>query len=116
MPKPGRRGRKSYPAPKEALTAVEAAARMGDVELIDEFVEKGADVSFWQLPAQTEMPCPPTPSAMSVSSPLHGAVEVGKVGVVKHLLEKHRFNPDIFPLAAITRCVSHSFLRLQRKT
>lgn len=106
MPKPGWRSRKSYPAPKGALTAVEAAARIGDVELIDELVEKGADVSFWQLPAQTEMPFPPTPSAMPVSSTLHGAVEVGKVGVVKHLLEKHRFNPNTFPLAAVIRCVS----------
>ncbi|KAL8671164.1 MAG: hypothetical protein Q9168_004341 [Polycauliona sp. 1 TL-2023] len=87
-----------------AMTAVEMAARKGSIEALEAILTAGADTSFW-------LSSPPSPplafslSSLSVSSPLHAAIEERKTKMLQELLLRG-FNPNLLPLQATTSCLS----------
>jgi len=70
--------------------------------MFDMLLEAGADASFWMSPHFYVLD-PPTESSLSVSSPLHAALQVRDNEMLKHLLDID-FDPNIMPLANPTRC------------
>ncbi|KAF7507848.1 hypothetical protein GJ744_010012 [Endocarpon pusillum] len=87
-----------------ALTALEAASLAGDISIVDSLLAAGADTSAWKQQYDS-MPSQPSLSYLATSTPLHRAVESKHLPVVQHLLDLG-FAADVFPLAAITRCVN----------
>ena len=86
----------------EAMTALEAAASIGDIQLFDQVHDAGADTAPWKLKRPyTSIPSRPSVSYLSVSSPLHRAVEENQLSMVNHLLDLN-FSANVFPLASIT--------------
>ncbi|MCJ1382024.1 hypothetical protein MMC17_005136 [Xylographa soralifera] len=83
------------------MTAVEAAAKAGDMNLLDRLVNTGADVEAW-MHQYPDIPARASTSYLSVSTPLHRAVENEDYTTLPHLLVRGHW-PDIFPLAPITR-------------
>lgn len=57
------------------------------------------------MTAQYEMPEPPTYSSLSVSTPLHAAVESRNLEMLKHLLQLG-FDPNVRPLANMAKSIS----------
>ncbi|KAE9374592.1 ankyrin [Stipitochalara longipes BDJ] len=86
----------------ESMPSLVEAARSGTIDMLDMLLEAGADASFWMSP-QFYVPDPPTESSLSVSSPLHAALQVRDNEMLKHLLDID-FDPNIMPLANPTRC------------
>jgi hypothetical protein len=86
----------------ESMPSLVEAARSGDIDMFDMLLEAGADASFWMSP-QFYVPDPPTESSLSVSSPLHAALQVRDNEMLKHLLDID-FDPNVMPLANPTRC------------
>jgi len=78
------------------------AARTGSIEIFDMLLEAGADASFWMSP-YFYVPESATESSLSVSSPLHAALQGRNIDMLKHLLDID-FDPNIMPLANPTRC------------
>jgi hypothetical protein len=111
-----------YPHGEAAPSLVEAA-RCGSIEIFDHIWAAGADASFWmapqfKLPSQDDhnfiqeqddirpqfvVPEPPTPSSLSISTPVHAALQNRDVEMLKHLLTAG-FDPNTMPLANPTRC------------
>ena len=54
---------------------------------------------------QTEIPEPPTPSSLVVSTPLHAAIETRNTAMLSHLLALG-FDRNVQPLAAVTICTT----------
>jgi hypothetical protein len=67
-------------------------------------LEAGVDASFWMEP-QFYVPDPPTESSLSVSSPLHAAIESDQTLRVCHLLSLG-FDVNAMPLSTPTRCLT----------
>ena len=94
----------SFGAMNAAMTAVEMAARKGSIEALRAMIAAGADISFW-------ISSPPSPplvlshSALSISSPLHAAIEKGHIGMLKELLQRD-FDPNLLPYRATISCLS----------
>lgn len=89
-----------------ARTALETAARVGDVALFDQVRAAQPDESWWTVdPAPSHLPDKPTHSALCTSSPVHEAIMAQKSDMLRHLLEIG-YSPNILPLAATTRCLS----------
>ncbi len=86
----------------EGMPALVEAARNGSIEIFEQLMEAGADASFW-LKKQKNLPNPPTPSSLSVSSPIHAALQSRDVQMLRFLLERG-FDPNLMPLATPTRC------------
>jgi ankyrin repeat protein len=86
----------------ESMPSLVEAARCGTVDMFDMLLEAGADASFWMSP-QFYVPHPPTESSLSVSSPLHAALQNRDNEMLRHLLEIG-FDPNVMPLANPTRC------------
>jgi ankyrin repeat protein len=86
----------------ESMPSLVEAARCGSIDMFDMILEAGADASFWMSP-HFFVPDPPTESSLSVSSPLHAALQVRDNDMLKHLLDIE-FDPNIMPLANPTRC------------
>ncbi|CZR59343.1 uncharacterized protein PAC_09235 [Phialocephala subalpina] len=86
----------------EAMPAIVEAARCGSTEVVDQLIRAGADTSFWKTP-QFFVPAVPTESSLSVSSPLHAALQARDLGMLKHLLGLG-FEPNTMPLSNPTRC------------
>ena len=84
-----------------SIHSLVASASSGNTEIFDRTLQAGADASFWLSP-DIDTPEPPTASSLSVSSPLHAAVEIGNLAMVKHLLDLN-FDPNVLPLASPTR-------------
>ena len=85
----------------EAMTALEAAASIGDIETFDEVHNAGADTAAWRSERPHEaIPSQPSVSFLSLPSPLHRAVENDQHPAVHHLLDLS-FSPDVFPLASV---------------
>lgn len=85
-----------------SIPSLIAAAHCGNTGIFDQIFQAGADASFWLNP-QEHVADQPRESSLSVSSPLHAAVEIGNLTMVQHLLLQN-FNPNILPLASPTRC------------
>lgn len=87
---------------REAMTALEAAAAAGDIQIFDEVHNARADTTAWKCKNPYDStPSEPSVSYLSVSSPLHRAVEANSLPMINHLLALN-FSPNIFPLASIT--------------
>jgi len=86
----------SVPAP--------VAAARGSIAIYDQIVASGADISFW-VQDDNESAEGSAPSNITVSSPLHAAVEERNTAMIIHLLNKG-YNPNVQPLADVTRTVS----------
>jgi ankyrin repeat protein len=86
----------------ESMPSLVEAARHGSIDMFDMLLEAGADASFWMSP-QFFVPDPPTESSLSVSSPLHAALESRDNDMLRHLLDIC-LDPNVMPLANPTRC------------
>ena len=95
----------SFAASNAAMTAVELAAREGSIDALHAVLARGPDVSFWILPRITPPAISSSHSALSVSSPVHGAIEERQSEMLKILLS-YGYDPNLLPTAAITRCLS----------
>ncbi|PPQ88790.1 hypothetical protein CVT25_010477 [Psilocybe cyanescens] len=90
---------------KPARTALEEAARMGDIAVFDQVRAANPDETWWtarEIPSR--LPSILTHSALSVSSPVHEAINSVKNDMVRHLLAVG-YSPNILPLAAPTCCL-----------
>ena len=88
----------------DVVPAVVEAAQQGCSHIIKLIIDAGAELSFW-LSEQTQLPIPTTLSSLAVASPLHSAIWSRNTEVLDWLLRKG-FDPNILPLAAITRCIT----------
>ncbi|KAG4442605.1 hypothetical protein IFR05_001935 [Cadophora sp. M221] len=86
----------------ESMPSLVEAARSGSIEIFDRLVAAGADRSFWMKP-RIEIPNPSTSSSLSVSSPIHAALQIRNNEMLEHLLGMG-FDPNTMPLANPTRC------------
>ncbi|KAJ5168257.1 uncharacterized protein N7482_003851 [Penicillium canariense] len=76
------------------------AAGSGLVAMMDRLLATDADRSFWiAFPALGDIPEPPTPSSLALSSPIHEAISGANqsIEMLRHLL-KAGFNPNVPPL------------------
>ncbi|KAL8862690.1 MAG: hypothetical protein Q9178_001188 [Gyalolechia marmorata] len=100
---------KGFPPPllgarNGTMTAIEMAARKGAIEALRAIITAGADLSFW-LSSPPSPPLVLSHSALSVSSPLHVAIEERNTEMLKELL-MYGFNPNLLPLGATIGCLS----------
>ncbi|KAF2439192.1 ankyrin [Karstenula rhodostoma CBS 690.94] len=97
---------KGYPVrgQKPLLTALDAAVVSENIDLIEAVLDAGADTKAW-TERHDAMPENPSVSFISPSTPLHRAIETGNTSVARLLLSKG-FRVDVFPLAAVTRCLN----------
>lgn len=86
----------------ESMPSLVEAARYGSIDMFDMLLEAGADASFWMSP-QFYVPDPPSESSLSVSSPLHAAIQNRDNDMLRHLLDIN-LDPNVMPLANPTRC------------
>jgi ankyrin repeat protein len=86
----------------ESMPSLVEAARSGTIDMFHMLLEAGADASFWMAP-HFFVPDPPTESSLSVSSPLHAALQSGNNDMLKYLLDID-FDPNVMPLSNPTRC------------
>ena len=89
---------------KPVPTALELAARLGDDDEIIALCLAGADTTAWRK-HYTSMPRAPTLSYISPTTPLHAAIDSGKLATVERLITLG-FATDVFPLAAIASCLN----------
>ncbi|RHZ63006.1 hypothetical protein CDV55_105716 [Aspergillus turcosus] len=94
-----------------ALTALEVAAKTGNLEILDLLRAAGADESAWIQPStmssddadQFKIEGKHTPiSALATSSPVHEAIAAGQQSMLRHLLSTCRYSPNYRPRAAPT--------------
>ncbi|KAF7122876.1 hypothetical protein CNMCM5793_000986 [Aspergillus hiratsukae] len=97
--------------PDRALTALEVAAKTGNLEILDLLRAAGADESAWIQPSTTssdgadqfKIEGKHTPiSALATSSPVHEAIAAGQQSMFRHLLSTCRYSPSYRPRAAPT--------------
>ncbi|KAI9657147.1 MAG: hypothetical protein M1821_003313 [Bathelium mastoideum] len=69
-------------------------------EIFDTLMAAGADARFWRGSLATQLPDPPTPSSLCLSTPLHSAISAGNLPMLQHIIEKHDFNPNARALVA----------------
>ena len=87
---------------REAMTALEAAAASGSIRILDLLLDAGADTTAWEpWTPYTSLPSKPSVSYLSISTPLHRAIETNDLDMIGHLLDLG-FSPTISPLASIT--------------
>ncbi|KAH7393501.1 hypothetical protein BKA64DRAFT_89405 [Cadophora sp. MPI-SDFR-AT-0126] len=94
--------RANYHHHGESMPSLVEAARSGSIEIFDRLMEAGAERTFWTKP-QSEVPNPPTSSSLSVSSPIHAALQTRDYQMLERVLE-YGFDPNTMPLANPTRC------------
>ncbi|KAI4133216.1 MAG: hypothetical protein LQ347_002248 [Umbilicaria vellea] len=90
---------------KGPITALEAAAKVGDKENCARLVKAGADTTAWITGPHVEIPAAVSPSFLTLSTPLHRAIEAENSAMVAFLLSSHH-SPDYFPLSTITRSLN----------
>ncbi len=81
----------------DEMHSLVAAARQSSIDIFDRLLSAGADASFW-MSGQRAEPNPPNPSSLSVTTPLHAAVESVNIHMIHHLLSKG-FDPNIIALS-----------------
>ena len=92
-------------ASKGPITALEAAAKMGDKETFARLIQAGADTTAWTTKHQDRMPDIPPPSYLTLTTPLYHAIKSDNPAMVAYLLSSHH-SPDYFPLSTITRSLN----------
>ncbi|KAJ5793959.1 hypothetical protein N7457_000558 [Penicillium paradoxum] len=90
-----------------ALTALEEAAKIGNIEIFDILRAAGADESAWvestlDNDKDTVQEASYSVSNLSVSSPVHEAIEAGNQFMFRHLLSSCGYSPNYRPRAAPT--------------
>ncbi|KAG4420511.1 hypothetical protein IFR04_006331 [Cadophora malorum] len=98
----------------ESMPSLVEAARSGSIKIFDRLIEAGADRSFWMRP-QIEVPNPPTSSSLSVSSPIHAALQTRNYQMLERILE-WGFDPNTMPLANPTRCFTPTMATIIYRT
>lgn len=92
--------------PRTACTALETAALTGNIEIFDQILAAEPEISWWmansQIPA---LPTHPLHSFLSISTPVHAAIEAGNNDMVMYMLDKG-FSPNVLALSATTQCIS----------
>ena len=73
--------------------------------MLKKLMAANPDISFWDTSQQQDIPNPPNPSSLSISSPLHAAIRTGNLAVLRELLEVG-FNPNLYQRSAPTLCVT----------
>ncbi|MCJ1297430.1 hypothetical protein MMC08_000216 [Hypocenomyce scalaris] len=100
---------KDFPSLKSAfkgpITALEAAAKEGDKESFARLAEAGADTAAWMTEHQNDKPDAASPSHLTLSTPLHRAIEADNPAMVAYLLSSGH-NPSYFPLSTPTRSLN----------
>lgn len=96
---------------KAPITALEAAARVGDKETFARLVEAGADTTAWTSGRHSEIPDAVSPSFLTLSTPLHRAIEAKNQEIVAYLLSSQH-TPTYFPLSTITRSLNATMYAL----
>lgn len=96
---------------KGPITALEAAAKVGDKENCARLVKAGADTTAWITGPHVEIPAAVSPSFLTLSTPLHRAIEAENSAMVAFLLSSHH-SPDYFPLSTITRSLNAAMYAL----
>lgn len=90
----------------EAMTALESAAAIGDIQILEELLNAGADTAAWKWEhPYKSIPSEASVSYLSILTPLHRAVEANQLVMINHLLDL-KFAPNNFPLASITCALS----------
>ncbi|MCJ1344737.1 hypothetical protein MMC31_002940 [Peltigera leucophlebia] len=90
----------------EAMTALESAAAIGDIQIFDELLNAGADTAAWKWEhPYKSIHTEPSVSYLSILTPLHHAVEANQLIMIHHLLDL-KFATNNFPLASITCALS----------
>lgn len=94
-----------------ALTALERAAKAGDIECLNLLRAAGADESAWvlqeEVPLSEKRQCQIEDenigiSFLSTSSPVHEAIAAGQQSMFRHLLSICGYSPNYLPYAAPT--------------
>ena len=86
----------------EAMTALESAAAIGDVQVFDDLLNAGADTAAWKLEhPYKSIPSEPLVSYLSILKLLHCAVEAKQLNMIHHLPDL-KLAPNNFPLTSIT--------------
>ncbi|KAL1961765.1 hypothetical protein VTN77DRAFT_1091 [Rasamsonia byssochlamydoides] len=92
-----------FPPPISSLVV---AAELDSIPIFDRLLAAGADASFWMAdPPLMEIPHPPTPSSLSLGTPLHAAIRTRNIAMLAHLLELG-FNPNVQPLAEVQASIT----------
>ena len=97
-----------------SMPSLVEAARSGSIEVFDRLIEAGADRSFWMRP-QIEVPNPPTSSSLSLSSPIHAALQTRDYQMLERVLE-WGLDPNTMPLANPTRCFTPAMATIIYRT
>ncbi|KAJ5777288.1 hypothetical protein N7520_000534 [Penicillium odoratum] len=84
------------------------AAGSGLVKIMDLLRATDADRSFWTaFPALEDLPEPPTPSSLALSSPIHAAISSASQGIeMLHYLLQAGFNPNVLPLGDVCTSIT----------
>lgn len=93
------------------ITALEAAAKVGDKETFARLVEAGADTTAWTTRRHGEIPDAASPSFLTLSTPLQCAIQAENPAMVAYLLGSHH-SPGYFPLSTITRSLNATMYAL----
>ena len=88
----------------DAVPAVVEAAQGASIDILDQIFAANPDCSFW-ISTSSEIPSPATPSSLALATPLHSAVWSRNEKMLACLLSRG-FDPNVMPLAAITRCIT----------
>lgn len=84
------------------------ASGSGLVTIIDQLLATDADRSFWtSFPALEDIPEPPTPSSLALSSPIHAAISSASQGIemLHHLLQVG-FKSNVLPLGDVCTSIT----------
>ncbi|KAJ5390809.1 uncharacterized protein N7496_001877 [Penicillium cataractarum] len=93
---------------EKALTALEVAAQVGDVESLDMLRAAGADETAWVKEVSLDEKqfqlddAEWSVSYLSTSSPVHEAIAAGQQSMLRHLLSTCGYSPNYRPYAAPT--------------
>ena len=92
--------------PRTARTALETAASTGNIEIFDQILAAEPEISWWMVNSQTlALPTHPLHSFLSISTPLHAAIEAGNNDMVMYMIDKG-FSPNTVPVSATIQCIS----------
>lgn len=90
----------------EVVHPLVMAASLSSTKIVDQLLNTNADRSFWMVfPALKAIPEQPTPSSLSLSSPLHEAIASGNTEMLTHLLQAG-FNPNVLPLGDVCNSIT----------
>ncbi|KAJ5938496.1 hypothetical protein N7466_001630 [Penicillium verhagenii] len=84
------------------------AAGSGLITIMEQLLATDVDTSFWTaFPALRNIPEPPTPSSLALSSPIHAAISSAtqSIETIQHLIQGG-FNPNVLPLGDVCTSIT----------